>query len=290
MSEALNVVDLIDLGSTNGNAEFTEPTALAVKHFQLRENPFVDSVNPQFFYRTEAHEEAFIRMRKCIDEHVAIGLTTALSGTGKTLLTQILLNELDPARHEPILVLAYPGMKRQGLLRDIASELGVELSQRATLHQVMGAIQNAIVELHKANRKLIIIIDECHFLGVEALQMVRTLSNMELPDRKLVTILLFGEESFLEKMGRPEYASIFNRMFVRARLRPLTELETQQYVKFRCLLSGGRPNMFSDDYFPRLHQLSGGVPREVNRLCHSALFAGARQGAQTISADLLSSE
>lgn len=290
MSEALNVVDLVDFGSTAGDAEFSEPTALAVKHFKLRQNPFVDSVNPELFYRTEAHEEAFVRMRKCIDEHVAIGLTTALSGTGKTLLTQILLNELDSRRHEPILVLAYPGMKRQGLLRDIAAEIGVELSVRATLHQVMAAIQNAIVELHRAGRKLVIIIDECHFLGVEALQMVRTLSNMELPDRKLVTILLFGEESFLEKMGRPEYASIFNRMFVRARLRPLTETETQQYVKFRCLLSGGRPNMFSDDFFPLLHKLSGGIPREVNRLCHGALFLAARQGNQTVTANLLSKE
>jgi type II secretory pathway predicted ATPase ExeA len=290
MSEALNVVDLIDLGGTPGNAEFAEPTALAVKHFGLRQNPFVDSVNPELFYRTEAHEEAFIRMRKCIDEHVAIGLTTALSGTGKTLLTQILLNELDPNRHEPILVLAYPGMKRQGLLRDIASELGVELSVRATLHQVIGAIQNAIVDLHHAGKKLVIIIDECHFLGVEALQMVRTLSNLELPDRKLVTILLFGEEAFLEKMGRPEYASIFNRMFVRAKLRPLTETETQQYVKFRCLLSGGRPTLFSDDFFPVLHQLSGGIPREVNRLCHSALFAAARQGAPAVTAELLKQE
>ncbi|MGI8907016.1 MAG: ExeA family protein [Candidatus Sumerlaeaceae bacterium] len=290
MSEALNVVDLVDLDSTAGNAEFAEATALAVKHFRLRENPFVDSVNPQFFYRTEAHEEAFIRMRKCIDEHVAVGLTTALSGTGKTLLTQILLNELDPARHEPILVLAYPGMKRQGLLRDIAGELGIELYQRATLHQVITSIQNAIVALHRAGRKLVIIIDECHFLGVDALQMVRTLSNLELPDRKLVTILLFGEESFLEKMGKPEYASIFNRMFVRARLRPLTETETQQYVKFRCLLSGGRPNMFRDDFFPVLQKMSNGIPREVNRLCHTALFNAARQGATEVSASLLDGE
>lgn len=290
MSEAQNIIDLVDVGTTDGNAHFSERTSLAVKHFQLQVNPFIDSVNPQFFFRTEGHEEAFIRMRKCVDEHVAVGLTTALSGTGKTLLTQILLTELPPEHYEPILVLAYPGMKRLGLLREVAQELDLELSARAPLHQVMSLIQQRILDLYRQGRKLVIMVDECHFLGVEALQMVRTLSNLETPEHKLVTILLFGEESFLQKMEKPEYASIFNRMFVRARLRPLNEAETTQYVKFRCLVSGGKPDLFSEDFHAQLHRLSQGVPREVNRLCHNALFIAARQGAPKVTATHLATE
>jgi len=287
MSHALNVVDLVDIGVGQGQAEFCDGTSIAVKHFGFRQNPFGDSVNPEFFFRTEAHEEAFVRMRKCIDEHISLGLTTAPSGTGKTLLTQILLTELDSTRYEPILVLAYPGMKRLGLLREVASEMGMELNHRATLHHAMEGIQEAIVALHRAGRKLVIIIDECHFLGVEALQMVRTLSNLELPDRKLVTILLFGEESFLQKMGKPEYASIFNRMFVRTHLRPLSAEETQQYVKFRCLVSGGSPGLFAPGFYPRLHELSRGIPREINRLCHEALFEATRAGVKTVGEEFL---
>src|SRR5438874_12823701 len=125
MGEPFNIVDLVD-DSSGANAEFEGQSTLAVKHFRFRENPFVDSVNPQFFFRTEAHEDAYIKMKKCIEEHVAVGLTTAMSGTGKTLLTQILLNELEPARFEPILVLAYPGMTRAGLLREVAAEVGID--------------------------------------------------------------------------------------------------------------------------------------------------------------------
>src|SRR5207248_1343399 len=129
---------------------------------------------------------AYIKMKKCIEEHVAVGLTTAMSGTGKTLLTQILLNELEPARFEPILVLAYPGMTRAGLLREVAAEVGIDaFPARAAVHIIMSAIQEQIVALHKDGRKPIVIIDEFHFLGVDALQMVRTLSNIELPEKKL---------------------------------------------------------------------------------------------------------
>jgi general secretion pathway protein A len=287
-AEAFNIVDLIDGFSTGEEAEFSERTSVAVKHFSFRENPFLDSVNPQFFFRTEAHEDAYIKMKKCIDEDVAIGLTTALSGTGKTLLTQILLTELEPERHEPVLVLAYPGMTRTGLLREIATEAGISgLPPRTPLHCIMQAIQDQIIELHKAGRKLVIIIDECHFLGVEPLQMVRTLSNIELPQKKLITILLFGEDTFLTKMNKPEYASIFNRMFVRARLRPLSEEETRQYIKFRCLVSGGRADIFNDSFFASAHQMSGGIPRQINRLCHTAMFEAARLDNHEIGDELL---
>ncbi len=117
--------------------------------------------------------------------------------------------------------------------------------------------------------------------------MVRTLSNVEVPERKLVTLLLFGEESFLSKMGLPEYASLFNRMFVRARLRPLNEEETAQYVKFRCLVSGGRPEIFSSPFLTEVCSRAGGIPREINRLCHHALCEGALQGARSVGAHLL---
>lgn len=293
MSDALEDFHVIDMtdhersGSGGSRARFHDP-ATAAAAFGFRQAPFADSVDPAFFFRTEAHERAFALMRRAIDEHLALALTVAPSGTGKTLISQILLSELDPARHEPILVLAYPGMSRVGLLREVAGELGVtDLGPRAPLHQVMAAVQDAIVALHRRGRKLVVIVDECHFLGVEPLQMVRTLSNIELPERKLVTLLLFGEDSFLAKMDRPEYASLFNRMFIRARLRALDADETKQYVKFRCLVSGGRPNLFDDTFLAALHERSKGIPREINRLCHAAMAEAAGAGAKAVGPEHL---
>jgi len=283
MSNSVNIVDLVDHSGTKSSAQFEERTAFVLRHFQFQEHPFGDNVNPRFFFRTEAHEDAYIKMKRCIDEHVAVGLTTALSGTGKTLLTQILISELDSRRYETILVLAYPGMTRTGLLREVATELGIEgLSARTPVHILMSAVQERILALYRAGKQLVITVDECHFLGLEALQVIRTLSNLEVPERKLVTLLLFGEEFFLQKLERPEYASIANRMFIRARLRPLTAEETEQYVKFRCLISGGRPSIFASDVYGPLHELSRGIPRDINRLCHTALFEAARQGHSVV--------
>lgn len=288
MNDPFDVVDLVDHETSRGGVAFEERTAVVLRHFRFQEHPFGDNVNPRFFFRTEAHEDAYIKMKRCIEDHVAVGLTTAPSGTGKTMLTQILLAELDPGSYETILVLAYPGMTRTGLLREVATELGVEgLGPRMPVHALMSLIQERIMALYAAGKKLVVTVDECHFLGLDALQVIRTLSNIELPERKLVTLLLFGEEFFLEKLARPEYASIANRMFIRARLRPLNPEETEQYIKYRCLVSGGRPTVFAPDVYPLVHDLSRGIPRDINRLCHTALFEAARRGASTVSRSLL---
>lgn len=259
---------------------FEEPSASPLEHFHLRSYPFADNVNPEFFFRTEAHEEAFLRMKQCIDDDVSLGLTTSISGTGKTLLTQILLQELDPRRYKPILVLVYPGMSRTALLNEIIQELEIDLPRatRPNIYAMIASIQQEIIRLHRRGVKLVVIIDEVHFLRPDSLHILRTLSNIEVPERKLVTLLLFGEETFLNRMANPTYRSLFSRIFERVVLRPLNRGEVEQYVKFRCLMVGGGPGLFAPETFDAIFEMSGGVPREINRICHTAMTRAARKG------------
>jgi general secretion pathway protein A len=284
------IADLVD-DARKGAAVATlaERSSLPLRHFSLASHPFADSVNPDYFYRTEAHEEAFLAMSQCIEDNVSLGLCTAISGTGKTLLTQVLLKELDSERYLPTLVLAYPGMSRSALLREIIGELGIEgLPARGGIHLSISAIQQHIIKQYLRGLRLVLIIDEVHFLKADALHLLRTLSNIEVPDHKLITVLLFGEQTFLAKMKHPTYRSIFSRMFARVQLRPLNESEVEQYVKFRMLVAGGSPEIVADSAIGPLHRLSGGVPREINRICHNALAAAAKAGVRRIEGDLIS--
>ena len=277
-AEEIRVVDMVDRVQAERNeVEFPSESSVPIKHFNLHVNPFMDNVNPSFFFRTEAHEDAYIKMKKCIEDDISLGLTTAISGTGKTLLTQILLTELNTSRYKVIVSLVYPQMTRSALLKEIVNELGLRtMGARPLVHSMVSAIHEEIIRLHKRHVKLVIIIDEVHFLKADSLHILRTLSNIEVPEKKLVTILLFGEDTFLERMHHPSYRSLFSRMFIRARLRPLTRAEVEQYVKFRCLVAGGTPQLFASDTFDLIYDYSKGIPREVNRVCHNALFMAAK--------------
>ncbi len=276
------------MGVPQKSATFKGNSENPIKFYKLNVNPFLDSVNPELFFRTPIHEDAYLKMKKCIEDDISIGITTAVSGTGKTLLTQILLSELDPRKYKPIIILVYPQISKTGLLKEILSELNVEnIPQRATVHQLVMQIQNEIFELYKNGIKLIILIDEVHFLDGDSLHILRTLSNIEIPEKKLVTILLFGEESFLDKLNNPKYKAIFSRMFIRASLKPLNQNEVEQYIKFRCLMSGGSPNLFDRKTFPVIWKKSAGIPREINRICHNALIQAASDSILQIDESLI---
>jgi general secretion pathway protein A len=282
-AEVVEMVDQPDARSTR--AEFQTPSSDPVKYFNFRLNPFLDNVNPEFFFRTEAHEDAYLKMKKCIEDNISLGLITARSGTGKTLLTQILLQELSQDHYKPALVLAYPKISRTALLLELANELEIpDLPPQISLHRLITRVQEFIYSLHRDGKKPVFIIDEVHFLSGDTLHLLRTLSNIETAREKLVTILLFGEESFLDKLNRPRYRAILSRMFIRAHLRPLLASEVEQYVKFRCLMAGGRPDLFEDDAYPLIHKATDGVPREINRLCHNVLLSAASESLLRINA------
>lgn len=255
--------------------------------FGFESNPFLDTVNPRFFFRTESHEETYIKMRQCVDEDIAIGMTAAPSGTGKTLLTQILLSDLDAEQYKPVVILVYPQMTKTALLLEIALELEIEATEKTRARALISAVHKRIMELYREGVKPVLIIDEVHFLRADSLHVLRTLSNIEIPERKLVTILLFGEEAFLDKLEQPKYKALFNRVFIRGDLRPLSEEEVEQYVKFRCLVAGGKGTIFDPSIFSKIHEMSGGIPREINRICFNAMSRAMTRRADAIGVDLL---
>jgi general secretion pathway protein A len=290
-TQEVEVVDLVDDSPRpRGRARFESSSNEPIVHFGLTTNPFADNVNPDFFFRTDAHEEAFILMKRAVEDDASMALCTALSGTGKTLLTQILLQELDPERHRTILTLVYPDMSRTALLRDIMSELEIDpLSGRLSIHRLLSTIQQEIIRLYRLGQKLVLIIDEAHFLKPDAIHILRTLSNIEIPDKKLISVLLFGEDHFRVRLDRKSYRAVLNRMFIRTTLRPLRPEEVEQYIKFRCLMAGGRPDIFHTSSIEPITKITEGIPREINRLAHNALLIAARRGHDQIDADLIAS-
>lgn len=283
-----HIVEMVDQHDANSSFAAFDHSDNPVSAFGLKENPFRDSVNPDYFFRTTAHEDAYLKMKKCISENISMGITTARSGTGKTLLTQILLHELNEGSYRPALILAYPRISRSALLKELAAELEIEgLRSRPSLHDLIGAVQERIYDLHSEGLKPVFIIDEVHFMGGDTLHLLRTLSNIETAEKKLLTILLFGEETFLEKLEKPKYRAILSRAFVRARLRALEQDEVEQYIKFRCLMAGGSGEIFTPETFGTIYEATEGIPREINRLCHNALSVAEEAGQKKITSSII---
>ena len=118
------LMDLIGAAPQSPQAPAIVPFAPAgnfVSQFGLKENPFADCVHPAFFFRTDSHAEAYRSMMLAVDFRASLGLVTGPSGTGKTLVSQLLLQQFDEAKCRVVLVLVTPGLGKTGLLREILS-------------------------------------------------------------------------------------------------------------------------------------------------------------------------
>ncbi len=249
------------------------------QYFGLRANPFADTIDTALFYRTRGHEQAAVKIRLGVEDRHALILLTGVSGTGKTLVSQVVLRALDLEHVVPALVLVYPGMGKGALLREIGAEL--RLPAARFLHQRLAALQEEALRLHARGRRLLIVIDEAHFLKADALHILRTLSNLETEREKLVTVLLVAEEGLKRRLAAPSYASLRGRITFAVHLAPLSVAELEQYLKYRILKCGGRAEMIPPPLFPLIHELSGGIPREANRLLYAACIE-----AMTLAAPL----
>ncbi len=264
------------------------PAGNFVDYYGLRENPFADSVHPGFFFRTESHAEAFRSMALAVDFKSSLGLVTGASGTGKTLVTQLLLQHLGATSHKVVLVLVTPGLSKTGLLREILSELDLALPAGISrVQDLVKLLSNQIIELHQAGQRLVILIDESHLLSADCLHVVRTISNIETPQEKLTTCLLFGESRLADRLTHASYESLRNRIYLRATLQPLTADEAAQYIQFRLMTAGRLADLFTGSALAALHTQSGGVCRAMNKLAMLSMIEGALQHRATIDETLV---
>ena len=264
------------------------PPGNFVHHYGLRENPFADSVHPGFFFRTDSHAEAFRSMMLAVDFHASLGMVVGESGTGKTLVSQLLLQHLDESKHRTVLVLVTPGLSKTGLLREILSELNLALPVGISrVQDLVKLLSNHIIELHQQGRRLVIIIDESHLLAADCLHIIRTLSNIETPQQKLTTCLLFGESRFEQRLEHPSYDSLRNRIYLRSRLTPLTAAEAAQYIKYRLMTAGRLTDLFTEAALEALHAHSGGICRSLNKLAMLSLIEGTDRQCPAIDESLV---
>jgi general secretion pathway protein A len=269
-----------------GNLLSGEGAISFTARYGLRENPFADSLNPEYYFKTASHQRIGMRVFDTVSEGISLGLVVGRAGTGKTLLSQLLLQELDRERFLPVLVLVTPGMGKAALLREVLRECG-EDDLPVRTKSLLDSLHRLVMNLHGDGKRLVILIDEAHFLRSDALHMLRTISNLETPRQKLCTTFLFAEEGFLRRLGHPSYRSLATRMYHRLQLEPLSEEETDHYITFRLMTAGGEADLITADARKAIHQRSGGICREVSRLGHLALLEGALANRDSIGPDVV---
>ena len=243
-----------------------------LKFFSLRRDPFQDTIDPDIFFPTEIHEQALLKLTTGLHQRRPIMMLWGTSGSGKTILTRLLLNQLNPKKFLSLPILPSPQITPTALLDLLCHQLGGPEGRKASKQEKLIWLRERIVKEGEQGRQTVLLVDEAHFLKSESLHLIRSMSNWESSWGKLLSIIFMAEPPFLKRLKHPTHASIRSRISLSLELPSLTEDESEQLIKFRLLVSGGNSRIFSPGCYPLIHQTSRGIPRVLIKIAGNALL------------------
>jgi type II secretory pathway predicted ATPase ExeA len=253
-------------------------------YWQLHSRPFENGSDARFYYPSEVHQGALLKLRYAVENERGAALLTGAAGSGKTLLIQSLKRMLDDS-YTPFVHLVFPQMSVPELLAYLAGEMGALANPTSAtpVDESVRRLQSFLVENSRRGHQAVLAVDEAQLLlDSEALETLRLLLNFEGVARPALTLLLIGQPQLLPALER--LPSLEARLGVKCLLRPLNLEETASYVSHRLTTAGATREIFSAEALATLHQLTSGIPRRINRLCDLALLIGYAEEQVRINA------
>ena len=237
--------------------------------YRLKDRPFSKTPDPRFLYFSRAHEEALARLQYAVEEKEMILLTGEI-GCGKTTLTRALMDSLN--ENYRIVLILNPRLTATQFLRTIARRLEVNVPYYYK-DDLLEAIYQKLYMDYEEGVTAVIIIDEAQLIPrKETFEEIRLLTNFQLDDTNLISLVLVGQPDILRRLKHKTYAPLRQRIGLFYHLGPLSEEDVLEYIRHRLKVSGRDDPLFTDEALSLIYRHSGGIPRLINSIATSALL------------------
>ncbi len=243
-----------------------------LEFFGFKDEPFSTAPDTRFYFDSQEHSQAMLRLRHAIERMRGLAVIVGDVGTGKTMLARRLLDALDENEYESaLLVVVHSQISTDWFLKKIAMQFGIENVPEDKI-QLLSSISQRLMEIYELGKKAVVLVDEAQMLrNKEIMEELRGLLNIELPERKLITFVLFGlpELDDVLQLDPP----LAQRVAMRYELRPFDKNSTVNYIQHRLKLAGAEnQEIFDTSVYDLIHSASKGIPRTINTICDNALF------------------
>lgn len=241
------------------------------RYFGLKEKPFRITPDPRFLYLSEKHAEALDHLYYGITQGEGFMVISGDVGTGKTTIIRSLLERLDDPKIQTAIVLN-PLLDIDDLLKSILEDFGLS-PQGSSKKELIDQLNSFLLSINHKAGKAVVIIDESQNLAPDILEELRSLSNLETAQEKLLQIVLVGQLELWNKLNSPNLRQLKQRISVSYRLGPLSLKEMEGYIRHRLTIAGFRGELeFSTRALRLIHKISRGIPRLINLLCDRTLL------------------
>jgi general secretion pathway protein A len=252
------------------------------EYFGLKQAPFDLTPNPESLYLSPQYKDALAALAYVILGRKGIVVLTGDAGTGKTTVLRRMLEHLSAERVQNSLIV-HPTLTPSEFLEATLLDFGLEPIPTSKAQRI-AVLRKFLWKTHAEGKIATLIVDEAHKLSPEVLEEVRLLGNFEAPDKKLLQIVLVGQNE-LDGLLDGEGMRQFNqRIALRLTFGPLLPEEIPEYIQYRWRKAGGADVPFTSDALSGIARASQGIPRLINALCDNSLLRAFGQESATVDA------
>ena len=220
---------------------------------------------------TPPHEEALARLSYLVEHRRRFGLMLGPAGTGKSLVLRAAAREAKRLGCEVAMMDLF-GTDSHDPLWQLAIALRLGPTERWSHATLWRTVCDHWHALHSARLPSVLLFDHLERAEVDCLGMIERLLHLEVTNDGGLTILAAAREG-LDQCSLGELAE---QSELRIELPSLNRRETESFVRELLDKASHDREFFSRDASQTLFDLSGGVPREIVRLCRLALAAADR--------------
>ena len=254
-----------------------------LEHFNLREQPFRLTPDPEFLYWSKQHARAKAYMESTIWLADGFVVITGEIGSGKTTLLQSFLSELE----DDIVyaVVSQTQLTPTQFLQAVLTEFGFKPFNKRKV-ELLDMLNMFLIEQYSNGKKVVLVVDEAQNLTRKVLEEIRMLSGIETHKEKVLRIILAGQPELKDTLDSPHLKQLVQRIRLRFHIGPLDSRELREYIDRRLAVAGREPNdLFQDGTFDVIHRFTSGVPRLINTLCDTALLCAFADEKAVVDVD-----
>jgi type II secretory pathway predicted ATPase ExeA len=239
-------------------------------YYKLEAQPFGVTPDPKFLYLSSTHREAMASLLHGILSGRGFTALIAEPGMGKTTLLFNLLHMLKGIAKTAFLFQTLCGPRE--FLRALLADLGIE-DDGQDLTRMHAKLNEYLLGQWEQGQQVVVIIDEAQNLDEQALELVRTLSNFETANKKLMHVVLAGQPQLARKLEAENLTQLRQRISIVARLAPFDADDTREYIEHRLKLAGfsSSESLFTNQAYAKIAEYSRGIPRNINNLCFNGM-------------------
>jgi type II secretory pathway predicted ATPase ExeA len=244
--------------------------------------PFNDEPKTELF-RTASMERATTLLNQSAALR-SLMLLNGENGVGKSALAGRWLRSLQPKAYFPVCI-TQASLTGIGLLALFLQKLGkAPKHQRSTNLKLL---EEAFAEL--GHIIPVLLLDEAQNYAMSALEDIRMLLGLNLPEQPTFALILFGDPYLLSTLRLRSHRALYSRIAAHARIEGLSPSEVEPYLQHQLRQVGIERSCFEPAAVELLASASEGIPRTINLVARAAWIQAAKDKSLQISATHLQS-